>query len=429
MIRTNIERKLDYATVATQITNFIFLPDMYVTIIADLLSSSILEKETYMNMSKKYEKIKQDIREKILTEEYKVSEKLPTESELMEMYQVSRFTVRRAIDELEKENFVYRIQGGGIFVDDWKGKPQTVMKNKTIGLITTYISDYIFPNIITGIDNYVSNYGYSILITNTQNNPEKERKSLSNLLSNKISGLIIEPTKSALSNTNKSIYDNIKSLGIPMLFINAVYDDMDIPYLVMDDLKTGEMVTDYLISLGHKKIVGIFKVDDKQGIHRMNGYIKAFQKHPEISNMGEIMMYQTEENKINLFKKLHTILSRPEFAPTAIVCYNDQLAIQVMNFVKEIGLNVPKDLSVIGVDDYQFSKFINPALTTVRHPQEKMGLDAGKMIIDMLNKQPVTSKIYEPELVKRDSVKPLDHSNDNWTEKNREEKAICDNDE
>lgn len=180
--------------------------------------------------------------------------------------------------------------------------------------------------------------------------------------------------------------------------------------MVMDDLKTGEMVTDYLISLGHKKIVGIFKVDDKQGIHRMNGYIKAFQKHPEISNMGEIMMYQTEENKINLFKKLHTMLSRPEFAPTAIVCYNDQLAIQVMNFVKEIGLNIPDDLSVIGVDDYQFSKFINPALTTVRHPQEKMGIDAGKMIIDMLNKQPVTSKIYEPELVKRDSVKPLDHS-------------------
>ncbi|MEK4965025.1 substrate-binding domain-containing protein [Weizmannia sp. FSL K6-3076] len=93
--------------------------------------------------------------------------------------------------------------------------------------------------------------------------------------------------------------------------------------------------------------------------------------------MGEIMMYQTEENKINLFKKLHTMLSRPEFAPTAIVCYNDQLAIQVMNFVKEIGLNIPDDLSVIGVDDYQFSKFINPALTTVRHPQEKMGIDAG----------------------------------------------------
>ncbi|WP_018662654.1 GntR family transcriptional regulator [Heyndrickxia acidiproducens] len=358
-------------------------------------------------MTKKYEKIKQDIREKILSEEYKVSEKLPTESELMEMYHVSRFTVRHAIDELEKENFVYRIQGGGIFVDNWKEKPKSAIKNKTIGLITTHIADYIFPNIITGIDNYISNYGYSILIANTQNNPEKERKSLTNLLSNELSGLIIEPTRSALNNANKGIYDNIKSMGIPMLFINAVYDDMDIPYLIMDDEKTGEMITNYLISRGHKQIAGIFKVDDKQGVLRMKGYIKAYQDHPEISNMSEIMMYQTEENKINMFKKLHTSLKRPEFAPTAIVCYNDQLAFQVINFVKEIGLKIPEDLSIISVDDYQFSKFINPGLTTIRHPQERMGLDAGKMIIDMLNKQPVTSKIYEPELIERDSVRTI----------------------
>ncbi|GEO26628.1 GntR family transcriptional regulator [Alicyclobacillus acidoterrestris] len=358
-------------------------------------------------MTKKYERIKQDITEKILSEVYKVNEKLPTESELMEMYQVSRFTVRHAIGELEKENFVYRIQGGGMFVNDWKDKPRPNIHNKTIGLITTHIADYIFPNIIAGIDNYISNYGYSVLIANTQNNPERERKSLTNLLSNKLSGLIIEPTRSALNNDNKSIYENIKSMGIPMLFINAIYDGLDIPYLVMDDVKVGEMATDTLISHGHKQIVGIFKVDDKQGIHRMNGYIKAYQAHPEISNMGEIMMYQTEENKINLFKKLYTILTRPKFAPTAIVCYNDQLAIQIIKFVEEIGLKIPDDLSIIGVDDYQFSQFISPGLTTIRHPQEVMGLDAGKMIINLINNQPVTSKVYEPELIERGSVRAI----------------------
>lgn len=363
-------------------------------------------------MTKKYEQIKQDLSEKILAEEYTVGEKLPTESELMEIYHVSRFTVRHAIDELEKENYVYRIQGGGIFVDDWKSKPKTEIRNKTIGLITTYTSDYIFPNIITGIDNFISNYGYSILIANTQNNPEKERKSLTNLLSNGLSGLIVEPTQSALNNANKNIYDNIKSMGIPMLFFNAVYDDLDVPYLVMDDVKIGKMMTNYLIARGHKQIIGIFKVDDKQGIHRMNGYIKAYQEHPEISNMSEIMMYQTEENKINLFKKLHTILTQSKFVPTAIICYNDQLAIQVINFVQEMGLKIPEDLSIVGVDDYRFSKYIKPSLTTVRHPQEKMGLDAGKMIIDMLNKRPVTSKVYEPDIIERNSVRTIRPSRD-----------------
>jgi len=66
-----------------------------------------------LNMTKKYERIKQDISEKIISEIYHVNDKLPTESEIMKIYHVSRFTVRRAIDELEKENFVYSIQGGG----------------------------------------------------------------------------------------------------------------------------------------------------------------------------------------------------------------------------------------------------------------------------------------------------------------------------
>src|SRR5699024_91094 len=160
-------------------------------------------------------------------------------SEIMKIYHVSRFTVRRAIDELEKENFVYSIQGGGTFVNDWKNKPHTEFKNRTIGLISTHIADYIFPNIITGIDNYISSYGYSILNADTQNNPEKERKSLTNLFSNSLAGLIIEPTKSAQDNINRGIYDNIKSMDIPMLTINAAYDGLDIPYLIMDDVKTG----------------------------------------------------------------------------------------------------------------------------------------------------------------------------------------------
>ncbi|MCI1859454.1 MAG: GntR family transcriptional regulator [Sporolactobacillus sp.] len=359
-------------------------------------------------MTKKYEQIKQDLCEKIISGAYKLNEKLPTESELMSHYHVSRFTVRHAVGELEQEHYVYRIQGGGIFVDDWRSKPSSSVKNKTIGLITTHIADYIFPNIIKGIDNYVSNFGYSILLANTQNNRDKERKSLTNLIASELSGLIIEPTKSALANTNGKIYENIRSMKIPMLFINAAYDQLDdIPYLVMDDIGVGEMVTNYLIEKGHKQMLGIFKVDDRQGINRMKGYIRAYQAHPEIANMGDIMIFQTEENKTNLFKKLQTMLKQPGFVPTAIVCYNDQLAIKVINFVNKLGLNVPQDLSVTGVDDYQFSAFVSPALTTVRHPQEQMGMDAGKMIIDMIDKKAVQSKVYQPQLIERESVRSL----------------------
>src|SRR5699024_2006421 len=242
-----------------------------------------------IGMLKKYEKIKQDISEKIISNVYQVNDKLPTETELMKNHGVSRFTVRRALDELEKENFVYSIQGGGTFVNNWQYNQQHKTKNSTIGVVSTYITSYIFSNIIQGIDNYISSYGYSILIASTQNNPDKERQGLNNLLSNDLSGLIIEPTKSGEENINKNIYENIKAMGMPMLSINSTYD-LNIPHLVMDDVKSGELITDYLISRGHEQIVGIFKVDDKQGIDRMNGFIKAYRHRPEISNLNDIMM-------------------------------------------------------------------------------------------------------------------------------------------
>ena len=93
--------------------------------------------------------------EQILSGKYAINNKLPTESELMAQYHVSRYTARRAVGELENENYVYRIQGGGIFVSDWPSKNSGQLKNKMFGVITTHLANYISPNIITGIDLYL----------------------------------------------------------------------------------------------------------------------------------------------------------------------------------------------------------------------------------------------------------------------------------
>ena len=129
-------------------------------------------------MENKYDVVKRDIKEKILSGHYSINDRLPTEASLMEQYGVSRYTIRRAIGDLETDHYVYRIQGGGMFVDDWQKYINKPIEGKMIGVISTHIADYIFPNIITGIDRYVSAEGYSILISNTQNDPQKERKGI-----------------------------------------------------------------------------------------------------------------------------------------------------------------------------------------------------------------------------------------------------------
>lgn len=356
-------------------------------------------------METKYEMVEKDLKEKILSGFYKINDKLPTESVMMETYQVSRYTIRRAISDLETANYIYTIQGGGMFVDDWqKQVAESHVESKQIGVITTHIADYIFPNIITGIDRLISAKGYSILISNTQNDPKKERTSLEKMIDSNLSGLIIEPTQSAISNPNKDVYEKLKKSQLPTIFFNSHYPDLDFPYIEMDDKKAGKIVTDALFDLGHERILGVFKIDDNQGVHRMNGYVNSYQQHKQFSYLSEIVMFQSSDNMHSVFTRLSAILKR-EDRPTAIVCYNDQLAIQVIDLIRSLNLKVPEDVSVIAFDNYQLSKYISPKLSTVEHPKERMGRDAAKMLFDLIDgKQPEGNIVYDPELIMRDST-------------------------
>ncbi|GAB5057346.1 GntR family transcriptional regulator [Companilactobacillus alimentarius] len=359
-------------------------------------------------METKYEMVEKDIKEKILSGSYAINDKLPTESAMMKTYQVSRYTIRRAISDLENEQFIYTIQGGGMFVDDWQKKiRQEPLENKQIGVITTHIANYIFPNIITGIDRYISNEGYTILLGNTQNDPEKERTSLEGMLNSNISGLIIEPTQSALSNPNKDLFDQLATSKLPTVFINSHYPNLKFNYIEMDDVASGKEATDTLFAMGHKRILGIFKIDDSQGVHRMNGYINSYQTHSQYSYLSEIVMYQSTDNLHALFQRIETIFRREDH-PSAVVCYNDQLAIQIMDLIRTLNLKVPDDISVIAFDNYQLSKYIAPKLSTVQHPKEKMGRQAAKMLFDLMDGKKVPPYIkYEPEVILRESTRKI----------------------
>lgn len=355
-------------------------------------------------MDTKYEIVKNGLLADIKAGKYGIGDKLPTESELMEQYSVSRYTVRRAATELENDHYAYRIQGGGMYVDNWTKKQAEHLADKRIGVITTHLADYIFPSIISGIDRVVSTEGYSLMVANTHNDHQIERDSLLNMLNTGIQGLIIEPTLSAITNPNADIYQQIKDAGIPVVVINAAMDEKNFPIVTMDDRKAEFELTDYLLNQGHTHILGIFKVDDIQGVHRMRGFTEAYQQRPNLALDSDIIMYQSGEGQIaKTIHKIEAYLKGPD-RPTAMAFYNDELAIQVMELVRSLGLRVPEDISIVGFDDFQLSQYVNPSLTTTVHPKNKMGFDAAKMLFKMIEGQPVASIVYEPQMIIRNSV-------------------------
>lgn len=352
----------------------------------------------------KYEIVKKGLRDLIEHGNYQVGDKLPTESELIKKYHVSRYTVRRAIGELQNEHYVYRIQGGGMYVDNWQERgSQQVASNKLIGVVTTHLADYIFPSIISGIDRAISSKGYSLIVSNTHNNRDKERQSIQRMIDNQVAGLIIEPTQSALPNPNIDLYEQVMERRIPSLFINAHYPQIKAPYLEVKDTEAEQQLVNHLIELGHQRILGIFQVDDMQGTHRMKGFINAYTEHPDISYLSEIVMYQSGQDMTKVFKQVSQIMERSNH-PTAVVCYNDELAIQIMDVIRSLGLKIPVDVSLAGFDDYVLSRYIKPRLTTVEHPKEKMGLDAGEMVMAAINGQDVKSILYNLKMVYTDSI-------------------------
>ena len=140
----------------------------------------------------KYYTLMEALKEQILSGTIKPGQKLPSENELTREYALSRHTVRKALALLENEGYITAQHGKGTFCSE-----RVIQRHnsKNIAVTTTYLSDYIFPRLIQGMDRVLSENGYSIILKNTCNSRSKEEKVLKELLDKPIDGLIIEPSK------------------------------------------------------------------------------------------------------------------------------------------------------------------------------------------------------------------------------------------
>lgn len=355
----------------------------------------------------KYEQVKKYLVEFIQKSELKYGDSMPTESELMKMFDVSRHTIRRALSDLVNDGWLYTQQGSGSFVADPNADQK--LTGKMVGVITTYFKDYIFPEILSGIDDVVSEEGYSVLLGTTKNNAARERVILTNMLNNQLAGLIVEPAKSVYPNPNIDLYEAFRDKGIPVLFIHASYRDFDASYVVEDDEYAGYIACKHLLALGHRQIMGIFKQDDMQGHGRYRGYLKAFEERDMYADERWIKWYNTEMSKTFISEERLTEWLSTYQQTTAFICYNDQIAIQMMACFKGMGIHVPRDYSVVSFDNSKMADKLATKLTTVAHPKALLGEKAATTLIQLMAdpSQKIT-EIMRPELIVRESTRCLD---------------------
>ena len=350
----------------------------------------------------KYHQLKEHLRKQIRSGEIVPGDQLPSETELVGRFRLSRHTVRKAFAELEHEGWIFREQGRGTFCS-FRERENT----KSIAVITTYISNYIFPYIMRGIERTLSSAGYILILANTWNDIRKETQCFENILNQDIAGLIIEPTKSAEREHNREYFSELEKRNIPCLFLHAAYPDIDSAHVVMDDEAGGFMAAKHAVEMGHRHIAGIFKKDDLQGVRRQEGYRRALKESGCPISEDFIGNFTTERLFSFPYQFTRYLLQR-EHPPTAIVCYNDEVALKAMEAIRDAGLEVPRDISVIGYDNSHLAQTCSPKLTSINHPKEEMGSRAAELMLDMvLGKADKPRFMYAPEIAIRSSCRQM----------------------
>ncbi|MBQ8965461.1 GntR family transcriptional regulator [Ruminococcus sp.] len=356
----------------------------------------------------KYLMIVDWVKEHINSKGMKPNDRFLTEKQLCDIHGVSRQTVRQALMLLESENIIVRVRGSGTFVGNGIGRSTPVTVKGSIGVISTYFSDYIFPHIVTGVESVLGSAGCTMQLAITHNQVFEETQALESMLANGVQGLIVEPSKSALPNPNMELYARLKREHIPLVFFNAKYPWADQPCVAMDDVAAGRTVTDHLFNCGHTEIAGIFALDDIQGHKRYSGYMESCLAHGVAASEKNVMWFATSE-KNDMFTYASDKLLGLLRGKTAVVCYNDKLAVKLLRLLRENGIRVPEDMSVVGIDDSRYASICEVPLTTVHHPQKKLGEAAAQMLLDMIDMKGGVKNdlLFTPELVVRDSVLDL----------------------
>ena len=277
-----------------------------------------------------------------------------------------------------------------------------------IAVISTYVDSYIFPPVVRGIERVLSKKGYTTQIAFTGNRVSREQDILNNLIDKDIiDGLIVEPAKSALPNPNLHYYQELKERGIPILFFNSRYPELELPCVSMNDEQVGKKAVEYLIKNGHQNIGGVFKSDDGQGHLRYKGFLSGMLEAGIKVKDANVVWLDTEDF-LDLDQWSDYLFHRLEGC-TGVVCYNDEVAYVLSGLCEKRGIAIPDQLSIVSVDNSDLATLASVKLTSFPHPMEALGRKAAENMISMIENPYFDGNyLFDSDIIERDSVKVLE---------------------
>ncbi|MFD2671323.1 LacI family DNA-binding transcriptional regulator [Marinicrinis sediminis] len=275
-------------------------------------------------------------------------------------------------------------------------------KTSTIGVMFPTVSSFFFSQLLSGIEEAAQQQQYNVFICNTAKNGERTEKYLQVLREKQVEGILF------VSDFMKEpYYEQLIASRMPFVLVSTESMRYPVPFVKVDDRKASYAAVQYLLEKGHRHIgmISGTQGDPIAGTPRVEGYRQALEDYGlpfEASRMyygnfgfnsGAAGMEQLwEQHRDNL---------------TAVFAASDEMAAGAISACYRLGIRVPEQMSVIGYDNTPLARMVTPPLTAVEQPLEQMGKAAVKMLLELIVKGQVDSRIMPYQLVERDSVQAI----------------------
>jgi len=251
----------------------------------------------------------------------------------------------------------------------------------SIGLVIPDISNPFFPEVARGVEDCGNDSSYSVILSNTDNNNKREQNAIKFMLNKQIDGIIL-----TLSTQNKDILYNLEENNIPVVQLDRNIPESKYPTVFSDNKRSAYNAVSFLIDKGYKKIAHIAgNLSTNTGLNRKAGYIKALEENGII--VPDEYIQFGEFNEESGYKGMKNLIELSDKIPEAVFVANDLMCLGAYEACKEKELSIPEDIAIIGHDNVEFSRFIDPPLTTMAQKKYLLGKYACEKLLIMINQK------------------------------------------
>jgi LacI family transcriptional regulator len=273
-------------------------------------------------------------------------------------------------------------------------------QTRTIGIIISDIRNFFCAAVVKAIEDEARANGYTVLICNADEDGAKEETALQLLLDRKVSGVI-----NCSTGANLELLRAFQKSGAVLVDLDRESGLTNVDTVVVDNRRGAQLATEHLVQLGHHQIATIAgpqHLSNARG--RLAGFEDALRDH-QIRAKKEYLQFGNflQESGYQCAKKLFS-LRQP---PTALFVANMEMAAGVITFIREKGVTIPEQISIVSFDDSFWARYMDPPLTVISQPMERMGKSTMELLLARLRGgKPAQTLVFTPELVVRHSTAP-----------------------